>query len=561
MRARVYSPRFSYSRTERPSVDWSSAVSMRPTGPAPTTCTRVQSTEAESTGWPNGRRGDGFGSLPPVMRIGVVGAGIIGLAVARRLAELRPDATVTVLEKEADIATHQTGRNSGVVHAGIYYAPGSLKARLCRLGVAQLHAYCTEKRIPYEECGKLVVAVDESELGRLRELERRAIENGVPGMRWLEGDELRDIEPHAAGVAGRPSPTTAITDYRAVARAALSGAGPGLPVPRCPFHAPGLGRRRCRPERRAGARAGGLPPARRPLRRPGGDAPLAGVPPPCTETLANGRPRAARIALAAGVRGRGAPLRPDAPDRGSRASAGRDPRAGGRLGRVARRRLQDPASRSGHGRPQRAVAGSDVEHGDRRPHRRRGATGRLKLRAWAPAARFLADAGGNGHRMPIGYLITVAVVALGMLLALRPVHRPPPLRTASWALGSIVNESPFVAFYWVLAATLLALAQGDLETPVGWVGLGIACVTLLATPVLVRRSLAARPILEDGLGPEWRGGIDPTLASRFRRSLPWVRILLAPVPVLHRGVKRARNLSYGDAGRRNRLDVYHHPAA
>jgi len=166
--------------------------------------------------------------------------------------------------------------------------------------------------------------------------------------------------------------------------------------------------------------------------------------------------------------------------------------------------------------------------------------------------------------MPIGYLITVAVVALGMLLALRPVHRPAPLRTASWVLGSIVNESPFVAFYWVLAATLLALAEGDLETSVGWVGLGIACVTLLGTPVLVRRSLAARPVVEqaldEGLGPEWRGAIDPTLASRFRGSLPWVRILLAPVPVLHRGVKQVRNLSYGDAGRRNRLDVYHHPA-
>jgi len=162
--------------------------------------------------------------------------------------------------------------------------------------------------------------------------------------------------------------------------------------------------------------------------------------------------------------------------------------------------------------------------------------------------------------MPIGYLVTVAVVALGMLLALRPA----PLRTASWVLGSIVNESPFVAFYWVLAATLLALAEGDLETSVGWVGLGIACVTLLGTPVLVRRSLAARPVVEqaldEGLGPEWRGAIDPTLASRFRGSLPWVRILLAPVPVLHRGVKQVRNLSYGDAGRRNRLDVYHHPA-
>ena len=165
--------------------------------------------------------------------------------------------------------------------------------------------------------------------------------------------------------------------------------------------------------------------------------------------------------------------------------------------------------------------------------------------------------------MPIGYLITVAVVALGMLLALRPLYRPAPLGTASWALGSIVNESPFVGFYWVLAATLLALAQGDLGTPVGWVAVGIACVTFLATPVLVRRSLAARPAVEealdDGLGHGWRDAIDPTLSARFRRSLPWARILLAPIPVLHRDVKRARNLSYGDAGRRNRLDVYHHP--
>jgi L-2-hydroxyglutarate oxidase LhgO len=153
------------------------------------------------------------------MRIGVVGAGIIGLAVARRLAELRPDATVTVLEKEREIAAHQTGRNSGVVHAGIYYAPGSLKAKLCRQGVALLREYCAERGIPYEECGKLVVAVDGTEVGRLRELERRAQANGVPGVRWLEGGELREVEPHAAGVAGLHSPTTAITDYRAVARA------------------------------------------------------------------------------------------------------------------------------------------------------------------------------------------------------------------------------------------------------------------------------------------------------------------------------------------------------
>jgi L-2-hydroxyglutarate oxidase LhgO len=159
------------------------------------------------------------------MRIGVVGAGIIGLAVARRLGELRPDATVTVLEKERAIATHQTGRNSGVVHAGIYYAPGSLKAQLCRRGVELLRAYCEERGIPIVDCGKLVVALDASELDRLRELERRAATNGVPGMRWLEGDELREIEPHAAGIAGLHSPTTGITDYRAVAAAFAEDVG------------------------------------------------------------------------------------------------------------------------------------------------------------------------------------------------------------------------------------------------------------------------------------------------------------------------------------------------
>jgi len=152
-------------------------------------------------------------------RIGVVGAGIIGLAVARRLSEARPGAVVTVLEKEPEIAAHQTRRNSGVVHAGIYYAPGSLKARLCRRGVDLLRTYCAERALPYVECGKLVVALDEGELDRLRELERRAHANGVPGTRWLDGDDLRAVEPQAAGIAGLHSPTTAITDYVAVARA------------------------------------------------------------------------------------------------------------------------------------------------------------------------------------------------------------------------------------------------------------------------------------------------------------------------------------------------------
>jgi len=152
------------------------------------------------------------------LRIGIVGAGIIGLAVARRMTELHPDGVVTVLEKEDRPAFHQTGRNSGVVHAGIYYAPGSLKAKLCRRGVELLEAYCAEHEIALRRCGKLVVALDETELDRLRELERRGRENGVPGLRWLAGDELREIEPHAAGIAGLHSPTTGITDYRAVAR-------------------------------------------------------------------------------------------------------------------------------------------------------------------------------------------------------------------------------------------------------------------------------------------------------------------------------------------------------
>jgi len=154
----------------------------------------------------------------PELRIGVVGAGIVGLSVARRLAELRPDAAVTVFEKEGRVASHQTGRNSGVVHAGIYYTPGSLKARLCRRGAGLLRAYCEERALPYEECGKLVVALEAGEVGKLRALESRAQANGVPGVRWLERGELSEVEPNAAGLAGLHSPTTAITDYRAVAR-------------------------------------------------------------------------------------------------------------------------------------------------------------------------------------------------------------------------------------------------------------------------------------------------------------------------------------------------------
>jgi L-2-hydroxyglutarate oxidase LhgO len=151
-------------------------------------------------------------------RVGVVGAGIIGLAVARRLLQVDPDAEVVVVDKELSVAAHQTGRNSGVVHSGIYYAPGSLKAELCRRGAAMLKEYCQEKRLPFEECGKTVVAVDEAELPRLRAIEERATANGVPGLRRLDRGALRELEPHAAGIAALHSPTTAIVDYAAVAR-------------------------------------------------------------------------------------------------------------------------------------------------------------------------------------------------------------------------------------------------------------------------------------------------------------------------------------------------------
>ncbi|XVQ85163.1 L-2-hydroxyglutarate oxidase [Microbispora siamensis] len=150
------------------------------------------------------------------MRIGIVGAGILGLAVARQMA--RAGAEVTVLEKEPRIAAHQTGHNSGVVHAGIYYQPGSLKATLCREGAAMLREYCAEHGLPYDEAGKLVVASTRAELPGLRRIAERARENGVPGIAELDAVGLREVEPHAVGVAAVHSPHTAITDFSAVAR-------------------------------------------------------------------------------------------------------------------------------------------------------------------------------------------------------------------------------------------------------------------------------------------------------------------------------------------------------
>jgi L-2-hydroxyglutarate oxidase LhgO len=153
------------------------------------------------------------------MRIVVVGGGILGLAAARLLSTTVTDADVVVVEKEAALARHQTGHNSGVVHAGLYYAPGSLKARLCRRGGGLLRSFCAEHQIAYQECGKVVVATSERELEPLRRLAERAAINEVPGLRWLEPAELSEVEPHARGLAGLHSPQTAIVDFGAVANA------------------------------------------------------------------------------------------------------------------------------------------------------------------------------------------------------------------------------------------------------------------------------------------------------------------------------------------------------
>src|SRR5688572_6005066 len=151
--------------------------------------------------------------------IAVVGGGIVGLAVARELAARHPAARLLVLEKEDWVGVHQTGRNSGVVHAGIYYRPGSLKAQLCARGRALLREYTAGRGLAYDECGKLVVAVDAAELGRLDALERTASDNAVPGLRRLGAARIAEVEPHAAGLAALHSPSTAITDYTAIAEA------------------------------------------------------------------------------------------------------------------------------------------------------------------------------------------------------------------------------------------------------------------------------------------------------------------------------------------------------
>jgi L-2-hydroxyglutarate oxidase len=163
--------------------------------------------------------------------LAVVGGGILGLAVARELTGRHAGLRAVVLEREPEPGMHQTGHNSGVVHAGIYYTPGSLKARLCTTGARELYDYCDEHGVPYSRSGKLIVARDASELGRLDELERRGRANGVPGLRRLDSDGLREVEPHARGVSALHSPFTGVVDFQAVARAyAGQLAERGVPV-------------------------------------------------------------------------------------------------------------------------------------------------------------------------------------------------------------------------------------------------------------------------------------------------------------------------------------------
>jgi (S)-2-hydroxyglutarate dehydrogenase len=148
--------------------------------------------------------------------VAVIGAGIVGLAVGLQLIRKNPDLKVIILDKENEVASHQTGHNSGVIHSGLYYKPGSLKARLCVEGSAAMIRFCQDHAIPHEVCGKIIVATEEREIPGLNELLRRGRENGVASLRELDPQQIREIEPHAIGLRGIHVPTTGITDFKMV---------------------------------------------------------------------------------------------------------------------------------------------------------------------------------------------------------------------------------------------------------------------------------------------------------------------------------------------------------
>jgi (S)-2-hydroxyglutarate dehydrogenase len=149
--------------------------------------------------------------------VAIIGAGIVGLACGLQMTRRFPALKVLVLDKESEIASHQTGHNSGVIHSGLYYKPGSLKARLCVEGRDAMVRFCREHGIPHEICGKIIVATDETEISGLNELLRRGQANGVSGLRELNPDQIHEIEPYAKGVRGIHVPTTGITDFKLVA--------------------------------------------------------------------------------------------------------------------------------------------------------------------------------------------------------------------------------------------------------------------------------------------------------------------------------------------------------
>jgi L-2-hydroxyglutarate oxidase len=153
----------------------------------------------------------------PIYDIAVIGGGIVGLATANALLTAQPGLKMILLEAEDRFAAHQTGHNSGVIHSGLYYKPGSLKARYCVEGREAMYRFCEEHGIAHERCGKIVVATDASEFPRLEELHRRGVANGLKGIQWLTAEQIREYEPHASGLRGLHVPETGIVDYKAVA--------------------------------------------------------------------------------------------------------------------------------------------------------------------------------------------------------------------------------------------------------------------------------------------------------------------------------------------------------
>ena len=149
----------------------------------------------------------------------LIGGGILGLATALKVSAAHPNIRLLILEKEAQLARHQTGNNSGVIHSGLYYRPGSLKARSCVTGRKALIAFCDKNSVPYEICGKVVVATSQEELPRIEELHRRGIANGLQGLEIIEPERLKELEPHAIGIKGLYVPETGIIDYKKVADA------------------------------------------------------------------------------------------------------------------------------------------------------------------------------------------------------------------------------------------------------------------------------------------------------------------------------------------------------